>query len=129
MRNPRHATTRPYTLVLCTACGSPVGASSFEQLRATVRRTQHGMLVTTGCLLGEFTCAARRDRDGAVVVLQPCSMARVAQGPASWARVVDDPTDLAALCSWIERGRWEHDDLPDPLRLRVPASRRAAAVN
>lgn len=129
MTGTQRATTRPYTLVLCTACASPVGSAVLDQLRATVRRSRHGMLVTTECLLGAFTCAARRDRGGAVLMLQPCSPQRVANGPATWLRAVDHPGDLATICAWIERGRWEHDDFPDHLRLTLPAARRAIAAN
>jgi len=62
-------------------------------------------------------------------MLQPCSMQRVAQGPAAWIGAIDNVDDLRVVCAWIERGRWEHDVLPGHLRLMPPASRRAVVTN
>ena len=129
MIRPHRATARPFTLVLCTACRSSLGPAVLEQLRATVRHTRHGVLVTTGCLLGEFTCLARRRSDGAVLMLQPCTTDRIAQGPAKWIGAIDNLDDVQIVCAWLERGHWESDDLPDRLCLSVPSRRRTVATN
>jgi len=122
-------TTRPFTLVLCAACESSLGPALLEELRATVRCARHGMLVTAGCPLGEYTCLSRSDGGGAILMFQPCSISRVARGSAQWIGPIDNLDDLHAVCSWVGRGRWESDRLPDHLRFMVPASRRAIATN
>jgi hypothetical protein len=43
-----------------------------EEIRATIRRCRHGMLVTTACMLGALACAAWPH--GPIVSLQPCSV-------------------------------------------------------
>ncbi|BBY60578.1 hypothetical protein [Mycolicibacterium sarraceniae] len=122
-------TTRPFTLVLCAACDSSLGPVLLDQLRATVRRARHGMLVTAGCPLGEYTCLARDDGGGAILMFQPCSTSRVALGPARWIGPIDNLDDLHAACSWVARGRWESDRLPERLCFALPASRRAVTTN
>jgi hypothetical protein len=123
------ATTRPFTLVLCQTCRSPLGSAVLERLRATVRRTHHGVLVTAGCLLGECTCLARHQGDGAVLILQPCSTDRVAQGPATWIGAIGNLKELQIVCAWVERGHWESDRLPHRLCLSLPVGRRTVATN
>ncbi|OSC40319.1 hypothetical protein [Mycobacterium decipiens] len=129
MTSSHRATARPFTIVLCTTCSSPVGPTVLEQLRATVRRTRHGILVTTGCLLGEFTCLTRQSGGSAVLMLQPCSTDRVAHGPARWVGAIEDLEDLRLVCAWVAGGRWESDRLPDRLCLRLPTTRRTIATN
>jgi hypothetical protein len=87
------------------------------------------MLVTTGCLLGEFTCAARGKCAGAVLMLQPCSIERVPHGPARWIGPIGDPDDLRMVCSWVEQGRWISHLLPERLRLDLQLSHRANRAN
>ncbi|QUR65773.1 hypothetical protein [Mycobacterium spongiae] len=129
MPRSHRATTRPFTVVLCTTCQSNLGSVVLQQLQATVRRTPHGMLVAAGCLLGEFTCLARQQGGSAVLLLQPCSADRVAHGPARWIGAIDTLDDLQLVCAWLERGRWETDHLPDRLRLTLPATRRTIVTN
>lgn len=126
--SPR-STKRPFTLVLCAACDSPLGPVVLDQLRTTVRRTRHGVLVTTGCPLGEYTCLARSGSGGAILSFQPCSTSRVALGPARWIGPIDNLDDLHAFCSWVEQGRWESDRLPERLHFALPATRRAVTTN
>ncbi|WP_421845365.1 hypothetical protein [Mycobacterium sp.] len=129
MTRSGQSTARPFTLALCAACRSHLGSTALERLAATVSRTEHGVLVTAGCLLGEFTCLARRDVGKTVLMLQPCSVDRVACGPARWIGVTDNVDDLQIVCAWLERGNWERDHLPGRLRLTLPMTRRSIAAN
>jgi hypothetical protein len=91
-----------------------------EELRATIRRCAHGMLVTTACMLGPLACAVRPH--GPVVILQPCSVERVPIGSARWIGPINDKADIRALRDWLEQGEWDSGALPDRLRadLRWP---------
>lgn len=129
MTGSHHVTPRPFTLVLCDACECSLGPALLDRMRATVRRARHGMLVAAGCPLGEFTCRARRGDGGAVLILQPCTISRAAIGPTFWIGPIDNLDDLCIVCSWVERGCWESDRLPDRLRFSLPAARRAIATN
>ena len=71
-----------FTVYLCTSCTAEPKLAVLEELRATIRRCAHGMLVTTACMLGPLGCAARPH--GPIVILQPCSVERVPIGSASW---------------------------------------------
>ncbi|WP_141564259.1 hypothetical protein [Mycolicibacterium palauense] len=128
MTRSQHGTARPFTLVLCTRCQSALGPAMLEQLRATVRSTRRGMLVTTSCLLGNLTCPARHHRGG-IALLQPCSADRVPQGPARLIGAIDSPDDLRDVRAWVQRGRWESEPLPDRLCLEPGKLRRTIATN
>ena len=131
MTSSHRATARPFTVALCTACRLPVVPGVLEQLRATIRRCEQGLLVTTGCLLGELTCLlVRSDNNaGAVLMLQPCTIDRVARGSARWIGPICDTKDLRIVCAWLEKGQWASDQLPVRLRLDLPLNRRAIATN
>lgn len=130
MTSSPRSTTRPFTVALCTACHSPVVPAAREQLGATVRRCDQGMLVTTGCLLGELACLARSENSaGAVLMLQPCTIDRIARGAARWIGPMRDTKDLRIVCAWLKKGQWTSDQLPDRLRLELPSHRRAIATN
>jgi hypothetical protein len=106
-------TRNPFTVVVCTACASDAGAAAaLDALKATVRSCPHGMLVTTGCLLGRQACT-RSAAGGVTVVLQPCGTDRRPEGSARWLGPVEGATDVRAVCRWIERGDWNA-----PLSLR-----------
>lgn len=109
------ATQRPFTVALCTRCGSAPGTSLLEHLRATIRVCHQGMLVTTGCLLGHLACASRGAHTGVVLMLQPCTIERRPLGPARWIGPIDADADVIAVCRWIERGQWRLDGLPERL--------------
>jgi hypothetical protein len=111
----RRATQRPFTVVLCTRCGTAPGSSLLEHLRATIRVCHQGMLVTTGCLLGDSACASRGAHTGAVLMLQPCTTERRPLGPARWIGPIDADADVVAVCRWIESGQWGLDGLPERL--------------
>ena len=82
------------------------------------------MLVTTGCLRGTISCAARPHGPGAVVAMQPCSVERIPHGPTHWIGPIADPADLREVCDWLERGDWDAAALPE--RLRADLNRSAA---
>ncbi len=109
------ATQRPFTVALCTRCGSAPDASLLEHLRATIRVCHQGILVTTGCLLGDLACASRGAHSGAVVMLQPCTIERRPLGPARWIGPIDADADVIAVCRWIVSGQWGLDGLPERL--------------
>lgn len=115
MTSPFCATARPFTVALCISCPSDPDVAVLEHLRMSVRRCAHGVLVTTGCLRGTVTCAARPHGPGAVVVMQPCSVERVPDGPTHWIGPINDHDDLRAVCDWLERGEWDLYTLPTRL--------------
>jgi hypothetical protein len=77
------ATDRAFALVVCTDCTAEQGISVLDELRATIRSCPNGVLVAAGCMLGPLTCAARPDRQGVLVLLQPCSTDRTPIGSAT----------------------------------------------
>jgi hypothetical protein len=109
---PPRATTRPFTVALCISCPAETNVAVLEQLRKSIRRCAHGVLVTTGCLRGSVTCAARPHGPGAVLVMQPCSVERVPNGPTHWIGPIADPDDVEAVCHWLERGDLDPNVLP-----------------
>jgi hypothetical protein len=102
---------------LCTSCTAKPKLAVLEELRATIRRCAHGMLVTTACMLGPLACAARPH--GPMVILQPCSVEHVPIGPARWIGPINDKVDMRALRDWLERGEWDYRALPDRLRAEL----------
>ena len=123
----RAGTRRPFTLVVCTGCHTADGV--FDELRGIVRRSPHGMLVAAGCLVGPLTCAARHDRPGALVVLQPCAVDRSPVGTATWVGPISNRTDARALCKWVGDGDWNLEALPRRLRPSINDTRRVAQAN
>lgn len=112
---------RAFTVVACTHC--PTGALSgvLDELRSTVRRSGHGVLVTAPCLLGALTCAAHRPGPGVMVVVQPCTIDRAPLGAAHWIGPLVDTADVADLRHWLLRGDWDRHALPDRLRSALDA--------
>ena len=109
------ATDRPFTVVVCTACAGDDAASLIDELRPTVRRCPHAMLVSAGCVCVSLTCASRPAGSGLMAVLQPCTADRVACGSAQWIGPIADDADAAALREWLELGEWENTPLPRQL--------------
>jgi hypothetical protein len=94
----------PYTVVVCAACAPDGGSAALDALRATVRRSPHGMLVTAGCPWERAACAG--PGQGVVtVVVQPCDVDRRPDGPAHRLGPVG-AKDVRAVCRWLERGDW-----------------------
>lgn len=127
------ATCSGYTALSCVAgrCGTgdaaTVGDAVVAELRAVVRGSEQGVLVSAGCLLGGAACAERPVAP--VVVVQPCDDER---RPTSHALVVGPlrtTADVAALGAWLRAGDLDPGLLPAHLlsgRL-LAAARRAAA--
>ena len=125
----QRACERPFTVFVCTGCATEPVRSVLAQLRAAVRRCPHGVLVTTGCVRGPFTCAAGHGGRGAMVVLQPCARDRAPRGPAIFVGPIDSDSDPGALRSWVERGEWDVSKLPERLRAQHGWVSRSVRVN
>jgi hypothetical protein len=113
LTSPRRATDRPFTVIVCTACAADQNLSMIDELRPTIRRCPHAMLVAAPCMLGTLTCASRPT--GVMAVVQPCTIDRVACGPTHWIGPVTDDHDAAALRDWLELGEWENTPVPTQL--------------
>ncbi len=121
----RRGTDRGFTVVVCSNCGTRRDLSVLQELRASIRRCRHGVLVSAPCPVGTLGCCGRTGRAGALVVLQPCAVDRSPTGPPRWVGPISDRKDLRALRQWLEDGSWHLDALPR--RLRSPLNRIAAA--
>jgi hypothetical protein len=110
-------TCEPFTVAVCMRCSSSDPQSPlFRMLRDVVRGCQHGVLLSTQCLLGTFTCAARGADLSPVLVLQPCSAERVPSAAAIWVGPIGNEADARDACDWIAAGRWDRTNLPERLR-------------
>jgi hypothetical protein len=108
--------TQPFTLAVCSACESDLRPELLDLLRAVIRRCPHGVLAVTECLLGAVTCATRAAGEGAMLVLQPCSVERAPTAPVLWLGPINSLDDAQLICSWIARGDWRREQLPQHLR-------------
>jgi hypothetical protein len=106
-------TSRPFTVIVCTACAGGQDLSMIDELLPTIRRCPHAMLVAAACMLGPLTCASRPT--GIMAVVQPCTTDRKASGPTQWIGPITDGRDAAALRDWLELGEWENAPLPTQL--------------
>lgn len=120
---PDSATTRPFTVAVCISCPSEANKTVLQQLRRSVRRCAHGVLITTGCLRGTISCAARPHGPGAVVAMQPCSVERVPSGLTRWIGPILYPVDVVAVSDWLERGEWDLTVLPPRLHAELNETR------
>ncbi|MBC3192848.1 hypothetical protein H7X46_17465 [Pseudonocardia sp. C8] len=96
----------------------------FEGLRAVVRDSPHGLLVTSGCRLGPGVCATRQP--GLMLLVQACDAGRrrpaspvVAVGP------VRCTADVRAVTRWLQGGG-APDPTALPARLRCAIAREPA---
>ncbi|GAA1391185.1 hypothetical protein GCM10009613_33160 [Pseudonocardia kongjuensis] len=90
----------------------------FEGLRAVVRDSPHGMLVTAGCRLGPAVCAGRRP--GLMLLVQGCVPDRSrATSPVVAVGPVRSTLDVRVVTGWLQGG-----GAPDPMAL--PARLRCA---
>jgi hypothetical protein len=116
MTSARCSTSHPFTLAICTRCSAEPETELLQMLRASIRRCPHGMLVTTECLVRQLTCATRPPHEGVVLLLQPCSTARIPTAPAQWIGPVTGTDDERAVRDWVEQGAWDRHKLPAHLR-------------
>jgi hypothetical protein len=112
---PHGGTDRPFTVIVCAACAADRPLSMVDELRPTIRRCPHAMLVSAGCMLGPVTCASRPTGCGVMAVVQPCTNDRVACGPAHWIGPITDSDEASALRDWLELGQWEVKPVPKEL--------------
>jgi hypothetical protein len=123
----------PFTLAVCRAdgcSGHPCGhrpdppdeAGPSPMVRTfseATRRSEHGVLVVTGCLLGTLcrSCGpSATGSAGRVVLVQPCDRSREPSGPAVLVGPIRDPADADAVCHWLRSGSLTAQRLPDRLR-------------
>ncbi|MFC5995174.1 hypothetical protein ACFQE5_13230 [Pseudonocardia hispaniensis] len=101
-----------YTLVVCASasCRSQWHGQLVDALRAMVRASRHGMLVTSGCTLGRLACRLRAP--GPLVLVQPCDARRRPTGRAVRIGPLSCQDDLAAVRTWIEARRFDPGLLP-----------------
>jgi hypothetical protein len=74
-------------------------------------------------LLGQLTCATRPPHDGVILMLQPCSTARIPTAPAQWLGPITNTAQACAARDWIEQGNWDRHAPPAHLRAEANLSR------
>jgi hypothetical protein len=106
-----------FTAVVCRSqgCADPgtVAPHLVDALRAAVRESPLGVLVSTGCLLGPSACCGRAAAP--VVLVQRCDAERRPVAPAVRVGPVRTVADVEALVSWLRTGRLEPGELPGHL--------------
>ncbi|ASW92385.1 hypothetical protein A5626_13870 [Mycobacterium marseillense] len=115
MTSPRRGTDRPFTVIVCAACAVDDQLSVIDELRPAIRRCPRSMLVSAACMLGPLTCASRPTGGGVMALVQPCTIDRVASGPAQWIGPIADSDSAAALRDWLVLGQWENIPVPRQL--------------
>jgi hypothetical protein len=109
-----------FTAVLCQFCNTDTELPVLQSLRDTIRRCPHGILLTSGCVVGRLWCRSIRTRTprlaGPIVLVQPCTKARQPVGPAIPVGPLRTIEDLTALGNWLERSPHNHRGLPARLR-------------
>lgn len=121
-----------FTVVRCGGCaafpsGFEEGAAELpgvdevlvEGLRAVVRDSRHGVLVTAGCAFGMHACAGRDP--GMMLLVQPCDAHREACAPVLPVGPVRSTADVQEVTRWLVAGTFDPCLLP--LRLRGPRLR------
>lgn len=109
-------TAPAYTAVLCAApgCGAAdpatVGGRLGEALRAVVRASRHGILVTAGCTVGPAACRLRPAAP--LVLVQPCDVERRPQGCAVRVGPLRTDGDVEAFAAWLRAGDLDPALLP-----------------
>lgn len=116
-------TSEPFTVALCTACTSELADAIMLKLRKVIGNCPHGVLVVTQCLLGEFTCATRHSENGAMLLLQPCTVGRVPVASVRWVGPITNDAEVDAACRWIAAGSWDRQTLPLSLRADLNLSK------
>jgi hypothetical protein len=119
----RGYTDQPFTAAVCMRCYGEPEPLLMWLLRGVVRRCPHGLLVTTDCLLGEFTCASTGPNRGPIVLLQPCTGDRAPSGAVIWVGPVDTDADAKVVAQWVASGKWDRAKLPKRLQADLNLAR------
>lgn len=112
-----------YTAVVCAArgCGlldeATVAGRLVDAVRAAVAASGHGVMVTTGCLVG--ACGSRPAAP--VLLVQPCDERRRPTRPALRIGTLRTSVDVDAVSAWLRAGRLDPALLP--VHLVVPHRR------
>lgn len=123
----------PFTAAVChgPACGHEHGTAVVDGLRGCIRRQRHGVLVSTGCLLGRLGChtlgSGAHHPAGALLVVQPCSVDRQPVGHPIWIGPMSNEDDLATVRHWLDTGDLDPARLPPSLHFQPALARRGAA--
>ncbi|GAA5157174.1 hypothetical protein GCM10023321_35010 [Pseudonocardia eucalypti] len=125
-----------FTLALCRADGCTGGTRRRgpvdHVLADATRRSEHGVLVVTGCLLGPLLCpAARAARtepaagaeptsgneaaSGRAAMIQPCHPSRRPSGPSLLIGPIRGEEDARELSRWLDTGEFSSAALPTRL--------------
>lgn len=118
-----------FTLALCRAGGCTGGARGRGPvdlvLAAATRRSEHGVLVVTGCLLGPLLCPATRaartgplpgaEPTGRAALIQPCHASRRPSGPSMLIGPIRGEEDAHELSRWLDAGELTPAALPTRL--------------
>jgi hypothetical protein len=112
----------PFNAVVCRAgpC-APAAVPLLRQLGEATRRCQHGVLISTGCVLRAPRCLAAPTREsGAYLLVQPCDLDRRPQGLAIGIGPVLTSADASAVADWLATGELDPASLAPRLRLPLP---------
>lgn len=116
----------PFTAALCRAAPclhGEAGTGLRARLAATVRRSPHGVLVSTGCLLRSNRCRAPATHDsGSYLVVQPCDTDRRPRGPAIALGPILGRADADAVAVWLATGNLDPGLLHPRLRTESQAA-------
>jgi hypothetical protein len=114
-----------FTVVVCQADRCCNELALMPALRAAVRASAHGVLISSGCTVGTLTCRPRAV--GPVVLVQPCDLDRRPVGAAVHVGPLQTRSDVADLVSWLRAGDLDVGALP--WWLRFENTRRLALHN
>lgn len=108
-------TTTGYPAVVCPSPGCRTSLSDVlvGDLRPAVRCGGLDVPVAAGCTLGSVACRLRLPVP--LVVVQPCDTQRRPVGPVVRVGPLRSREDVAELVEWLERVRFDVDDLPSRL--------------
>ncbi|MEV1084746.1 hypothetical protein AB0I98_42155 [Streptomyces sp. NPDC050211] len=115
---------RPFTLVVCASCDTPVDRV-LDGLRQAVRGCRHGVMVSAGCLEKVLHCRRRR---GLYAVVQPCTADRRPSAAVVRLGPLVTEADAEAVGVWLRLGMPDDGTLPDRLRAD-PAPQHVAHLN
>lgn len=91
-----------FNVALCRQGPCSADRGVLEALRGAVRRSRHGVLVSTGCLLGAPRCRqSAGPESGPVVIVQPSDAGGRARGPAIIIGPVLTARDTKTLAAWL----------------------------